>query len=257
MYYREIAPPEVLQHLVLTYWVFEAPPHLEEVYQHRVMPDGCVQLVYLRQPQVLHLVGPRLDALVVPVHPGAAYWGVRFRPGAAGGLLGLSCVDVREVVEPAMQHIPRLASAMTEGLNRCTSVAEALALFTDVLTPLAAQANAPDALVQAAVDALMESQGQLRMRTLAEQVGLSERQLQRRFRQAVGLTPKQFARIRRFRSSVGNMLHDAPNAWGRVAAEQGYADQAHLTREFQDLYGAAPTEMKEKIQAIEHRDVNP
>src|SRR5690606_41633385 len=81
MYYRELEPPSDLQCYVLSYWAFAAPAAHDGVYQHRVMPDGCVQLSYLKQARLLHLVGPRLEALEVPVPPGHVFWGVRLRPG--------------------------------------------------------------------------------------------------------------------------------------------------------------------------------
>ena len=99
------------------------------------------------------------------------------------------------------------------------------------------------------------AQGQLPIRELSAALGLSERQFERRFRKATGLTPKRFGRIRRFRSSVRNVLLDKPQAWTRVAADQGYADQAHMSREFSDMVGLSPTEFQKRVRQIEHRDV--
>lgn len=257
MYYRELEPPSDLQCYVLAYWAFVAPAAHDGVYQHRVMPDGCVQLSYLKQARLLHLVGPRLEALEVPVQPGHVFWGVRFRPGAAGAVLGVPCLDLRDAVGPTFLFVPERAQVLLQALQACETMEEAVAAVSEVLRRFAAQAEAPDALVQQGVAAIVAAQGQLRISELAEKLDLSERQFQRRFRQAVGLTPKQFARIRRFRASVGNVLRTPPEAWSRVAAEQGYADQAHLIREFQDLYGDSPTGFEATVRAIEHRDVKP
>lgn len=90
---------------------------------------------------------------------------------------------------------------------------------------------------------------------LTERLEIGDRQLQRRFRRAVGLTPKQFSRIRRFRACARNLIAERPEAWGRVAVGHGYADQAHLNREFARLSGRSPTQLARYIARIEHEDV--
>jgi AraC-like DNA-binding protein len=76
------------------------------------------------------------------------------------------------------------------------------------------------------------------VRTAAARVALTERQLERVFRDRAGVTPKQFARIVRFRKALFAARAGAPLVI--AAAESGYADQAHFTRETQALTGYAP-----------------
>jgi transcriptional regulator GlxA family with amidase domain len=79
--------------------------------------------------------------------------------------------------------------------------------------------------VAEAVRRIEASDGRLPIGDLAERLEIGERQLQRRFRRAVGLTPKQFSRIRRFRACARNLIAERPEAWGRVAVAYGYSDQ--------------------------------
>lgn len=60
-----------------------------------------------------------------------------------------------------------------------------------------------------------------------------------------------FARIRRFRACASNLIAERPEAWGRVALAHGYADQAHLNREFSRLSGRSPTQLATYIARIE------
>ena len=87
--------------------------------------------------------------------------------------------------------------------------------------------------------------------------GLGERQLQRRFREAVGLTPKQFARIRRMRETAAGMLRPDARGWAGVAADFGYADQSHLIHEFSQLTGLTPVAFEDRLRRIEHGNVRP
>jgi transcriptional regulator GlxA family with amidase domain len=72
-------------------------------------------------------------------------------------------------------------------------------------------------------------------------VGWSHRHLLTRFRQQVGLGPKTAARLVRFNGVWRRLDEDQPLDWGLVAAEVGYADQAHLVREFRQFTGTTPT----------------
>jgi AraC-like DNA-binding protein len=77
--------------------------------------------------------------------------------------------------------------------------------------------------------------------TVARDLGLSERQLHRRCAAAVGYGPVLLRRVLRFRRFVSRV--DAGEVTGDLAvlaAEAGYADQAHLTRESRELAGLPP-----------------
>lgn len=77
-----------------------------------------------------------------------------------------------------------------------------------------------------------------RIAAIADEIGWSRSHLVDRFRREVGLTPKRFARVARFRSAF-DRLGSAPLA--TVAAECGYADQSHLTHEFREMAGEPPS----------------
>lgn len=103
---------------------------------------------------------------------------------------------------------------------------------------LASAVPADDAIV-AAVDRLAGAEALPPVARMASELGISPRQLQRRFRAAVGLSPKEFVRVLRFARvwQVASMRPD--ESWAKLAADFGYSDQAHLVREFRD-FGAEP-----------------
>jgi methylphosphotriester-DNA--protein-cysteine methyltransferase len=114
----------------------------------------------------------------------------------------------------------------------------------------------PDEIVQAAVAAISMSVGTARVSQITKKIGLSERQFLRRFQRAVGLTPKQFARVVRFRAAAVDVAMRDAKSWGEVAAQRGYSDQSHLVRDFAELLGMTPTEFKSVFApGIEHVDV--
>ncbi len=249
--YEETPPSPALAPFVQALWAFRVPTDAAPVLHH-VPPDGCVSLVVARSPDGLfaRLCGPRLTSLPVHVFPGDVYHGVRLRPEAAGALTGIAPRAWVDRTAPLGDVRPDLVPS---GID-VDAAAEALVGW---LGAAAERAPRPDPLVARAVAAIREAEGDVRVEAIARHVGLSVRALQRRFAAATGLTPKQFARVRRFREAVGNTLQPAPQPWGRVAAEQGYADQAHLSREFAALAGASPTEFQVRTDGIDHAGVAP
>jgi AraC-like DNA-binding protein len=84
------------------------------------------------------------------------------------------------------------------------------------------------------------SAGQCRVEDVARDVALSPRQLRSLVRAEIGLSPKQLCRSFRFDHVIAHLAGGADNL-AEVAAMTGYADQSHLTREFQQLAGCSPT----------------
>lgn len=81
-----------------------------------------------------------------------------------------------------------------------------------------------------------------RVRTIADDLSLSQRRLSRTFTAATGLRPKAFARVRRLQRAVG--LLGGPRELGEVAFAAGYADQAHFNHDVADLVGLTPSELR-------------
>lgn len=96
------------------------------------------------------------------------------------------------------------------------------------------------------------------MGTLAQEVGGSRRHLGERFRREFGLTPKVAGRVMRFESTRRLLGTPGRPGLADVAARCGYADQAHLTREWRELAGCTPstwlTEELPSIQDDEHTE---
>jgi AraC-like DNA-binding protein len=107
------------------------------------------------------------------------------------------------------------------------------------------EGGGPDSLVLAATRRLGFPGS--RVDELAESLGISDRQLRRRFHQSVGYGPKTLDRVLRFRRLVAKSGAVAAGESGlaRVAADLGYADQAHMTRDCLRLSGLTPLHLAE------------
>jgi AraC-like DNA-binding protein len=192
------------------------------------------------------LVGPRTGPDVDVLTPGATVVGVRFRPGAAPAALG---VPGSELVDRAIgldELLGRPAMTLGDRVASAASPREALALLEQQLDTWLGDAREPDPIVAEMVRRLMPWRSP-DVGSLPSALNISERHLRRRCQSTVGLAPKVLHRTLRFQGFVA--LAQLAMAQGRrpdgdglarLAAEAGYADQAHLTRECLRLSGLSP-----------------
>jgi AraC-like DNA-binding protein len=138
------------------------------------------------------------------------------------------------------------AVALAETVGTAASPAAALAEVQRGLAARLAEVPRPDPLVAAAVRRLMPWQ-RGEVGSLTDELGVSERQLRRRCRSETGHPPKPLHRMLRFQGFLAlaqlAMAQGKPLTGERVArlaADAGYADQPHLTRECQRLTGESP-----------------
>lgn len=194
----------------------------------RVLPDGCMDLIYSAGD--LLVAGPDTRAQVVAHPPGTVHVGLRFAPGTGPLVFGVPAVELRDRRVPLDQVWPsgqarRLAERLAEADD------PAAVLETAARTRLR-DAGPPDPIAAAVVRGLRRGAA---VAEVAEAVALSERQLHRRCLTAFGYGAKTLARVLR----LGRALYLARTGlpFAAVAADAGYADQAHLAREVRALTG--------------------
>jgi len=107
----------------------------------------------------------------------------------------------------------------------------------------------PDVVARLANDVL-ERQGVLRLSEAAERSGLSLRQLERRFRDTVGIAPRRYARIVRFHAASEAKARLNERAWTDIAHDLGYYDQMHMVHDFRIFAGESPTGWSKRLAAV-------
>jgi AraC-like DNA-binding protein len=235
MRYREFAPGGDAVRMVACYWLLEdAVPGTVQ----RVVPDGRPELIvnlgqpfeslqngqWQAQPQCF-FAGQLTGPLLLRAPSASRVLGIRFHPGGAGQLLGLPMQELTSEVIPA-------GDLGLHSLARHTTFVE----IERALLQL--ERGRPDPLVDEAARLLGCSPD---VGAAVARLGVSPRQLERRFKTRVGMSPKHFARIRRFQRVFHAMEGDG--RWVDVAAACGYYDQAHLIRDFRAFAGEAPSHL--------------
>ena len=239
--YAEHPPAAALRGLVECVWTRGAPPPVAAA-SHRILPDGCVDLLLVvrdagapgGRPAIesLDVVGAMTRPVVVAPRPGLAHVGVRLRPGAARALLGVPAAEVTDLRLPVAGLWPDAAAMLGDGDDwRCV---------VERLLGRPAPADLPPPAVRAAVRDIEASDGRLAVAALCERLGVTRQHLARLFALHVGLSPKLLSRVVRVRGALRRAEQDADPDWSRIALECGYCDQAHLVGDVGELTGLSP-----------------
>jgi len=187
------------------------------------------------------LVGTMTRPLIV-TRPGPVdVFGIRFRPGGLSQYLKLEAAEITDLVCDLTDFLGKLAGQLWEKLAEVASD-ERIGIAEEILCRLADGGIRVDPAIERCVLRIQQVDGCLRMNELEQGSGLSARQLERKFARHLGIPPKTFARVARFRAVLKRArLRNAPD-WARIAADFGFADQAHLIRDFKALGGFTPSE---------------
>ncbi|MER7947095.1 helix-turn-helix domain-containing protein [Streptomyces sp. NPDC096079] len=162
-------------------------------------------------------------------------------PWAAYRLLGASLGELADTVTDPADVLGDRVRDLGAALEAAPGWRERFALLDEALlrwTAGAAPSREPSPAVLEAWRLLDRTAGSLPIGELAARTGWSLRHLENRFREQVGLTPKRLARVLRLNRAI-RLLATGAGAAG-VAADCGFYDQAHLSREFSAMTGLPP-----------------
>jgi AraC-like DNA-binding protein len=237
--YREQIPDSDLLGLVQCTWT-RTVGNLESQHEVRVVPDGCMDLIWMRGE--LLVAGPDTQAWLRRLPAGTSITGLRFPPGVAPAILRLQANELLNQRYAAHDCSGTWAAGVADRLEN--EPASGHVILQDAVRSLLREAEdqQPDPAVRHVVETIVRSRlgSELRAAQLAEQCGLSERQLHRRCSAALGYGVKTYSRIVRFQRFLAMAGNATTDSLAGLAADAGYADQAHLTRDVRAMTGVTP-----------------
>lgn len=227
-------PPRhpALHSVVASLWWSERP---EAAPLESVLPSGRAQLVVDGDSGVSLVVGPRTEAAVVRSS--------RCAVGASLGPVGLavlSSLPPQELVNQAGDADEVLGGQVAASLDG-SDVDEAFDQLERRLLRLLRPVGDDDAMV---FEAERSVRAGARLDVVASELGVDRRRLVPAFRDRVGVSPKRYQRLMRFQRAVRSMRSPDPAPLTTIAAECGYADQAHMSREVKEFSGRTPGHLR-------------
>ena len=259
MKYHEYRPHSILQDTVKCFWIHEATYSAEDVQD--ITPDGCVELIFnFGNPYLLLTSTPPLalpTAVIVGfqqktmrLHVKGTVKVVAARLFAWGALALLEenpLTNAVTAIGPGWDSLlADLKAKVTQGQYE-----EAATVLQDFLIQKALVRTYDLKLVQTAANLLYHTKGQHRIDELADYCHVSVRHLERGFRQAIGTSPKVFARTLRFEQAQRRLMFDPEADLTELAYECGYFDQAHFIKDFKEFAGKTPSEYAQGMRRMQ------
>lgn len=208
----------------------------------RLFPDGCVDLVWSGEALLVH--GPSDTISRGSLHAGQLNTGIRIRAGAGGAVLGTPLLHLRHRTVLLKDVLPSHASILERRLKAARSDQERRSILEDFAARRAHLLSARNLVCQSVVHYL--SCG---TRPGLADLKVGERETRRLFAEEVGLPPKALQRVLRFRRVLQMLprLAQRQETAAAIAAEAGYADQAHLSRECRRIAGETPRSLARRF----------
>jgi len=262
-------PRPPLSNFVELFWFYDGyspGSHSKE----RLMPDGSVELVinlnedeariydphnldkYQGLPGAL-LCGPHSSFFVIDTAQQASVIGIHFKPGGAFPFFKMPASELRNLHVALEDLWGREAGSLRERLLEARTPEKKIQVLEQCLLEQAFKPLERHRAVNCALRLFRNIHTAPAIADLADHIGISSRRFIELFSNEVGLTPKLFARVRRFQQVLQQIRGGTEFSWADIAASCGYFDQAHFIHDFKEFSGINPTTyLAQKTDHLNH-----
>jgi len=202
-YFAQRAPDRQLAPWFAKYWTYlvcEGAPAL-----YALPPDGSTSILIRlggHQRTALHVTGPWPEPRTIAVVPGERYFGIRLQPGATWEVLGVEAADLRSRTIPCDRYLGAFSHRIARELVECEDLDQAAKVFDRAFLRIADRLELPSTFVGEVVRRMMADEGGVAIALIANTMHTSYSTLLRRFKDATGLAPTEFAKILSYRGAV-------------------------------------------------------
>jgi AraC-like DNA-binding protein len=254
--FREHAIPPRLCPFVKSIWSLEDQHTHNERTRERILPDSCVELViHFRdpfrnyfadgttnlQPQSF-VVGQMKRFLEIEPSGTSGFVAVRFHARGAYLFFRSPLAEITNSVVSLKEIWNSRANEYSERVALARGMSARVRIVEEMLLEALRQNGRRDCAIERGVQVIQNTMEPIAVAELASTLGLSTRQLTRRFQNAIGMTPKEFLRLNRFIRAARQMRECPDNSLTETAYECAYFDQAHFNHEFREFAGMTPGE---------------
>lgn len=225
------------------YWSVRWDLRGRSAYPAEVLPHPCVHITFERTETCSggFVNGVCTKKFVRELRGRGETFGVRFRPGGFGAFTGLDVGAFRDSVVVLDEVLPG-AGDLTERVLAEPSDTGRRRIVEEFLSTRPVTVDPSYRLVLDIVATMAGDQRLTRVDQVTERFGVPTRTLQRLFRRYIGAGPKWVLRRYRLQDGADLLAHARSDDLAALAAELGYFDQAHFTKEFTAEIGMTPGE---------------
>ena len=241
MLHKDYYPDIRLSHLIDAYWTETGFTTDRPTF--KILPDGCINVVFTFDTAtgsiLSEIVGMMTAFVNISRHESMIMFGIRFKPA---GLTAFTRMPLNSITDSSIEV--SLAETMLgdiyKSLPEKKSVEEIIDYLNNFFLGKLSAIYSFDHHVMHAVSLISSTNGIISLTELSDKVCLSQRHLERKFKLAVGTTPKTFAQLTRFKQALHNLRYHPGKDLLTIAVECGYYDHAHLIKDFKNFTGDTP-----------------
>lgn len=252
MEFRKIAPPQPLLPYVRYFWTLDNRDETKAYHAFTTIADGLPGLIFQQltpdwaaKPDngwpICYVYGQTVEPVNIFFPSGFHAVGVYFHPHALQSIFGLPAFEWTDRCIAMDVLDGKVGALLVEQLLNTSAADRQIGILADYLCQrIAANAAKLDAEALYAAKRLVSSGGRLALRELQRELRISERGFQRKFREAIGVSPKLFSRICQFQGAMQQFREGGSHRLTNLALAHGYADQPHFIRTFKAFVGCSP-----------------
>jgi AraC-like DNA-binding protein len=266
MFYQKFAPPEKLQSVVKYFWILQNSPDEASSTTFTAIPDGCPGIIF-HQPDTfafydqwkeklppVFLYGQTIEPPKFYAIGNFHFIGICFYPNALKSVFGFDAYELTNGCLDLNLLPLKKCGSLSEQLVNTASTAEQIKILSSyMLAQIEKNDVQAEGITRYALSQIVQSKGSLSFKTLHEKLQLTERTLERKFKQTIGIAPKLFSRICRFQESLNQLRKSNYSKLSDIAYENEYADQSHFIRTFKEFTGYSPYQyQKQLVEVVEN-----
>lgn len=200
---------------------------------------GCISLGYLSRHLICIVTTPSKGILVI------------FNSGMEAPFVPVPSVDLTDTVVSIEDLWNSFGDEFISRIYEAKNLTEIVQILDSVFIKRLIKFDYKENKINQAVNTILINSGWITIEELSQAIGLSRRQLERRFKNEVGLTPKRLCRIARLEQIINKLKYYNLLDWSEIALENGFSDQAHLINEWKYFTGSSPLSYLNQVSDME------
>ncbi|WP_299429976.1 helix-turn-helix domain-containing protein [uncultured Maribacter sp.] len=259
MNYQTFKPHSDLESLISCYWTLEVPIQKDPEKQ-RIIPDGCIEMAFILgddikrytsedefilQPRAM-VLGQTIEPFYIKPTGYVNTFAIRFYPYGFANFVTMPIKNLANKETPLeLLFGESTAKDLEQKIINATDIKQRISIIENFLLKKLNTKTTIDTIVKQTVDALLSSNGTESIKTILKEDLSKRRQLERNFKQQIGVSPKQLGKVIRLQTALKMLLNKKTDNLTKIAYQSDYFDQSHFTKDFKEFTGVNPKEFLE------------
>jgi len=253
--FHQAKPCKALHNFIKGYWFIDALLPADLICNEYLHPDGGFGIIFnfgnnlsfdnKTNKEMCFLDGTNTKTRLIGLSGHISAIGIRFKPSAAHAFLPVSLKDLKN----------ETISLSDAGLKKLSNLHHVLAAYTSLKDKIQALDkamfncfdinNKPTAVDLHALRIIKDNRGLLPVGKVVQQLGISQRKLERLFISQAGMTPAEYSKTIRIKHARDS-LKQLTMSYQDIQFNLGYFDQSHFIKQFRSVVGITPGQYRQR-----------